>query len=271
MKTLLLTILVAAAFLSGCTKMPAEPAKSELIETGDMRILTEDKNGNIIGIDNADEPILVAGSLTADDYSGYHPIDNGGYLIWTYMPNFISLKYEGQSGMLVEPVYLNFGGGGNIQLRQYQINKDGSYLVFIVNGDRSITQTAAEPPYEVTFSHDQGEDSDCWKGSLNNWSESNRLAWFPAMAGDYFVIAREQESQDYPMPNALINVHIRNRDNSNERGPYRVEWYTINRQGTDDVRDDRLTPTFRLNADGSITRPDGWLTPEQIRIFLGGG
>lgn len=268
-KTFLL-LLLSVSVVVGCTKMPAGPTESEPV--AGLKLMTQDKFGNIISIDQADEPIVIAGSIqTADSnrYKGYWPLDPNGYMIVTLVSNFVSLKYTGQSGELVNPVYVNFGAA-NTRLTQYQIDKTGSYLVFTVARDRSISQTNNQPPFELTFFHDQDEVSDLWQGSLNNWSESNRTAWFPALVGDYYIVTKEAEDQNYPALDTLSSATVKNYGANDSLGSYRIPWYTVNNQGTGDQRDDRLTPTFHLNANGTISAPAGALAPEQIRIWLGG-
>lgn len=255
---------VLLATITGCNKSDWGTVPQEE-EFDGMKLLTEDKFGNILEVNQADEPIVIAGSITNPKYSGYRPLANS-YIVRTGSWIFVSLKYEGLRGELLRTVYVNFGGG-NTRLTNEQFDRNGSYFRFRVNRDREVMpQDVTGPTYEVTFFWDQQEQSDRWQGSPNNWDESEHGAWFGSVPGKYFVVARDVDEQ-YQEPldpeDLLIYALVRRYNTENIIGTYRVRWYSL-----DDM--EIIQPSYTLNPDGSISQPAGMMSPEEITIYFGG-
>lgn len=256
---------VLLATTTGCNKSDwgTEPQEDEV---EGMKLLIEDKYGNPIEINQADEPIVIAGSITNPKYSSYQLLSNGGYRVRTGSWIFVSLKYEGLQGELLRTIYVNFGGG-NTRLTNEQIDRNGSYFRFRINRDREVLrQDVTGPTHEVTFFWDQQEQSDRWQGSVNNWDESEHGAWFGCVPGKYFVVSRDVDEQ-YQEPlnpeDLLIYALVRRYNTENIIGTYQVRWYSL-----DD--NEIIQPSYTFNADGSISQPTGLMNQEEITIYFGG-
>lgn len=272
LKSILLavTMLSAAAF-SGCSDdiMGTIPGENVTIESTNFSI--EDKNGNPVSIDEADNHILIMGSLTTPKYKSWSPIDHSGYTVQTYYSIFVNFKEEGLGGELIDPIDVRIDGN-NMRMSQWHINKQGSYRVFKIFGEeggRTLHQEDNPPPYELSFFYDSRENSDCWEGSLNNWGQSNNTAWFPAFPGEYFGEAKQGDDLDYPEPNDRTFVTVRRYQGDATIDNQQVRWYTENNRGTpDDITDDTITLTFKVNENGTISEPENPLNPADVIIYF---